>query len=265
MRNYLFILCFLGCIANAVAQTVSDTAKVHKDYQENSYWLTLRADAYLKSGSYFFFESNLKTKKSFSSLNEYNNRHFLLGYEHKASEKWYLGLSARYLSSRYMNYFAPKINVTHRGVIKKINFVKELSAEDLMVKKYYLSNLMRLGISVGLGKKFKIGPTNWYTMLSYRAFLIFDPKNGKNSYLSNRKIDLTRLRFDLHYIIIPNLYIGVFAMRETEYLYILGYSQAATSYPDVKENRVAPTFGLTLNYIFKPENNSEIIPGLPFR
>jgi hypothetical protein len=265
MRNYLTIFIILIHSVGAGAQAVSDSALVHKDYQQNSYWLTLRADAYLKSGSYFFFEGNLKTKNSFSSLNEYNNRHFMLGYELKASYKWYFGLSVRNLSSRYMNYFVPKVNLTHRGSIKKINFIKELSAEDLLLKKYYSSNLIRLGLSAGLGKNFKIGKTNWYGMMSYRVFLIYDLKNGKNSYLANRKIDLTRLRFDLHYIIIPNLYIGVFAMRETEYLYVLGYSQNGINYPDMKENRVAPTFGLTLNYIFKPENNSSIIPGLPYR
>jgi hypothetical protein len=265
MRKSLFIFIVLATSLSAPAQTVSDSAEVRKEYQPTSYWLTLRANAYLKSGSYFFFEGNLKNKKSFSSLNEYNERHFMLGYEQKASEKWYLGFSLRHLSSRDLNYFAPKINITHRGVIKKIDFIKELSAEDFLLKKYYQSNIIRIGLSAALGKKIAIGKTNWYPMLSYRAFLIYDVKNGKNSYLANRKIDLTRLRFDLHYIIIPNLSVGLFAMRETEYLYVLGYSQNSISYPDAKENKVAPILGLTLNYNFKPENTSSPIPGLPFR
>jgi hypothetical protein len=265
MRNYFYVFLILAFSSEASAQNVSDSAQVHRDHQQNSYWLTLRMDAYLKSGSYFFLEGNLKSKNSYLSLNEHNIRHFMLGYEHKASDKWYLGISVRNLSTRYMNYFVPKLNITHRGHIKKINFIKELSLEEMLVKKYYTYNLTRVGFSAALGSNFEIGKTNWYAMLSYRAFLVYDLQNGKNSYLSNRKIDLTRLRFDLYYVMTPNIYIGLFAMKETEYIYVFGSTQNGIDYPDVKENRIAPTFGLSLNYIFKPENNPTLIPGLPFR
>jgi hypothetical protein len=265
MRNYLPVFLILVFSAGARAQNISDSAKVHRDRQETSYWLTLRADAYLKSGSYFFLEANLKSPNSYLSLHEHNIRHFMLGYEHKASDKWYLGISVRNLSTRYMNYFVPKLNVSHRGLIKKINFIKELSVEEMLVKKYYTYNLTRVGLAAALGSNFKIGKTNWYTTLSYRAYLVYDLQNGKNSYLANRKIDLTRLRLDLYYVVCPHLYLGLFAMKETEYIYIFGSTQNGIDYPDVKENRIAPTFGLSLNYIFKPENNAAIIPGLPFR
>jgi hypothetical protein len=251
----------------AFPQSVSDSAQVHRDYYKNTYWLTLRLDNYFKSGSYFFFEANLKSNNPFYSVTEVNNRHFMLGYELKASDKWYFGASVRHLSNPTMNYFVPRCNVTHRGVVKKIDFIKELSGEQMLLKKYYTYDLTRVGMGVALGKNFKIGKTNWYAMLSYRAFLVLDFKNGKNSYLSNRKIDLTRLRFDLIYRITPNINMGIFAMRETAYGYILGSydMNSVLIHPDYKENNVAPTYGLTLNYILKPENNQAIIPGLPFR
>ena len=265
----IFIL-FLFIISEVAAQNVNDSAQVQHDYQPTALTVSLRTEFYLKKGSYLFAEGLYKSSKSYYSTSEVFKEYFWVGYEHKASEKWYLGISGRTLQYPKEVSFISRVNVTHRGKISRLGFLKEFTLDQISRKSK--QNYARAGLAVGLYKKIKVGKAIIIPVLSYKAYEIFDLKNS-NSFFKNRRIDLTRMRLDIYFIAYKNLFFGIYAMRETDYYYALGYSVPDPynpsvilySVPDFKVNRVTPTFGFSVNFILKPDNNSSLIPGLPLR
>jgi hypothetical protein len=244
MRKNFILLLFIT--SSAVAQNVSDSATVRRDYNPTALNFSCRTEYYL------------------------NKEYLWLGYEHKASEKWYFGISGRALQFPKETSFITRINISHRGKISSLGFLKELTLEQVSTKSN--RHYGRVGLAMGLYKKLKIGKATIIPMLSYKAYEIFDLKNP-NNYFKNRFIDLTRMRFDIYFMAHKNVYLGIYAMRETEYYYALGYSVPdqynpsviAYTVPDYKVNSITPTFGFSLNFIVKPENNSALIPGFPLR
>jgi hypothetical protein len=266
----IFIL-FLFILSEVAAQNTNDSAQVRHDYQPTALNTSLRAEFYLKKGSYFFAEGLYKASKSYYYYtNEVFKEYLWVGYEHKASEKWYLGISGRTLQFPKEVSFISRVNVSHRGKISSVGFLKELTLDQISRKSK--QNYARVGLAMGLYKKLKLGKATIIPVLSYKAFEIFDLKNA-NSFLKNRLIDLTRMRLDIYFMVHKNLFLGIYAMRETDYYYTLGYSIPDPSnpslilytVPDFKVNSVIPTLGFSLNFILKPDNNSSLIPGLPLR
>jgi hypothetical protein len=252
---------FLQQAENEAAAQVSDSAQVRHDYQATAFNTSLRAEFYLKNGSYFFAEGLYKASKSYYYYtNEVYKEYFWAGYEHKASEKWYLGISGRTLQFPKEVSFITRLNISHRGKIGSLRFLKELTMDQISRKSK--QNYARIGLAMGLYKKIKLGKTAIIPVLSYKAFEVFDLKNP-NSFFKNRLIDLTRLRLDIYLMVHKNLFLGIYAMRETDYYYILGSSFPVM--PDYKINSVIPTLGFSLNFIVKPDNNTSLIPGLPLR
>ncbi|HXA01229.1 MAG TPA: hypothetical protein VNW99_04530 [Cytophagaceae bacterium] len=265
-----FFILFLFIISEASAQTtVNDSAQVRHDYQPTALNFSLRAEYYLKNGSYFFAEALYKSSKSYYSTSEVFKEYLWVGYEHKASEKWYLGISGRTLQFPKEVSFIGRVNVSHRGKIRSLGFLKELTMDQISRKSK--QNYVRAGLAIGLYKKIRLGKTTIIPVLSYKAYEIFDLKNP-NTFFKNRLIDLTRLRLDVYVMVHKNLFLGIYAMRETDYYYTLGYSvpdpnnpSVMIYYPDFKVNSIIPTFGFSLNFILNPDNNTSLIPGLPLR
>jgi hypothetical protein len=266
----IFIV-FLFIISEAAAQTtVSDSAEIHHDYQPNAWNFSLRTEYYLTKGSYFFAEGLYKASKAYYSTSEVFKEYIWIGYEQKASEKWYLGISGRGLRYANEKSFIMRVNVSHRGSLGKICFLKELSFDQVSMKSK--QNYGRVGFTLGFYKAIPCGKLTMLPVLSYKAMEIFDLKNP-NSFFKNRRIDLSRLRLDVYLYAKRNFYLGLYAMRETDFYYALGYSVPDPSnpsvilysVPDYRVNRVTPVFGCSLNYILKPENNTTSIPGLPLR
>ena len=275
MIRIIVVLLFLtGIFTKGFSQTQDPSnAEVLKNYNAPTYFTTLRLDYYFKErGSYLYWEGNYNTNPDYALLSGRYAFYNMIGYEHHAGGKWYLGLSEnfRFDYTKGNNSLITKFNISHRGKIKSIDFIKELSAEYL----YYLSNSAgqqpnaqgRIGLGSALHKKFNFKKSSLGFMFSYRVYLCTDFRDADLSIYSNRTFDLTRMRFDVYYGINKNIYVGLFAMRETEYYYTLGgFDSQMNVIPDYRINKITPTFGLTLNYIFHPENSENIIPGLPFR
>jgi hypothetical protein len=283
-RFYKFLFPLLAALPmhagnEAGAQTtVSDSAKVYHDYQPNAFNFSLRVENYLQNGSYLFVEGLYKASESYYSTSEVFKEYLWAGYEHKASDKWYFGISGRILkySEKYrgqkeMDFsLITRVNVSHRGKISSLGFLKELTLDQTSSNSG--QNYGRVGIAFGLYRKITLGKMNLFPVLSYKAYEIFDLKNP-NSFFKNRRIDLSRLRIDIYTKLHKNIYLGLYAMRETDFYYALGYSVPDPSnpsvilysVPDYKVNRIVPTFGCSLDFLIHPDNNSSLIPGLPLR
>jgi hypothetical protein len=261
---------FLLQAENEASAQVNDSAQVHHDYQPTAWDFSLRSEYYFKKGSYIFAEGLYKASESYFSTSEVFKAYLWLGYEHRASEKWYFGISGRTLRYPKEVSFISRVNVSHRGKISSLGFLKELTLDQITRKSR--QNYARLGMAIGLYKKITLGKLTFVPVFSYKAYQIFDLRNP-NSFFKNRRIDLSRLRFDLYLMLHKNICFGLYAMRETDFYYALGYSVPDPSnpsvilysVPDYKVNRIIPTFGCSLDFMIHPDNNSGLIPGLPLR
>jgi hypothetical protein len=275
---FVLVATFLQTENEAVAQ-VNDSAQVRRDYQPNAYNFSLRIENYLTNGSYFFAEGLYKASKSYYSTSEVFKEYLWAGYEHKAGDKWYLGISGRLLhySQKTLRgtkenefFFIGRVNMSHRGKISSLGFIKELTLDQISWGGN--QNYGRVGLALGLHKKITLGKISIFPILTYKAYQIFDLKNS-HSFFKNRRIDLSRLRLDIYLLLHKNIYFGLYTMCETDFYYALGYSVPDPanssvilySVPDYKVNRIVPNFGLSLNFLIKPENNTNLIPGLPLR
>ncbi|MBX9851414.1 MAG: hypothetical protein K2X86_06600 [Cytophagaceae bacterium] len=276
MRRYLLyiLLLFPGLCA---AQNISD--KLVKQSQPTSYWTTFRFDYYLKSGSFFFVENNnrfnIGNDRQFPvgntfPFNSIYRTYILAGYEHKASEKWYLGLSEKFVILPFRKSLYTRVNISHRGKLSKLKFVKEAAFEHLNHSKSNNPNIIienegRVSFSPALIKELSLKEKPLYIILAYRAYMLFDFNKDSFSSYDKRVIDKTRLRFELAYKISENWMLSLFTMRDTDYSYQLQQTDISGNIlvEEARVNKVTPTFGLTVNFLLNsPE---DYIPGFPIK
>jgi len=239
----------------------TDTLQTVKQYNPLVSTLNLRADYYLKKGSYFYFE-NGEAYQNASYATSKISYSDLLAFQFKAAPKWYLGLSEKFsIDVNKQKSFLTEINALHTGKIGSLNFIQGVSFDNTS----YVQNktaggtavsLQQLGFAGGLSRSIKIGSKSLYLMASYRAFKLIGSQANENQ----RFIFETRLRGDIYYFLLDNFYVGVFATRDTEYYSVL----ASSISPASKLNFVTPMVGVVANYIFNIKKADNFLPNLPF-
>lgn len=228
----------------------------------------VKGEYYFKENSCVFYSLDYNFNENYryritNSTRLYNR----LGIEMNAGGKWYVGasLSHRLAYDTDLNMATVKANASHRGKIGSVQFIKELSLEYIHHFNYTFFDTkkdIQVGIGAALYKDFKVLKRPLGIMLSYKVIL---NSNLEYDIYKDRKIDFTKMRADVFYGLTKNLYIGLFAMRETEYYYPLGTSDAAGNNIYFKVNSMNPVVGANLNIVLNPDKISKYIPGLPFR
>jgi hypothetical protein len=268
MRSILFSLLLSLSFTNLLAQsTAVDSATVYRNYLPIRYQPTIRFDGILKTGAQLYGEAAVVFPDEYYSLNEFYRLYVAAGYEHKSTDHWYLGFSAKYNYSPTYSGLIPRVNITHRGKIGKTNFIKELNYEHLLFfSKYKREAEGRVSFMIGFSRNFVIAKKDLYVALSYRPYINFDFKNDGFSIYKNRGFDRARLRIDLLYKFTPSFYAGIYFSKDTEMYYTLGGVSGQTGpYPDYKMNRISSILGISLNFILHPERNPDFLAGLPSR
>jgi len=282
IRKTILICCLLLWQSLTYAQRVTD--HLVRFYEPNSYWLTLRADYYFKSGSFIYFENNSRFGSAGYSSDDYRipigvhtfpfnkiyRMYFMGGFEYKASENWYLGGSEKIVLIPGRNSFYSRINISHRGKLLKLRFIKEAALEHL---KYPGSknpnspvyNEGRVSFSASLVKEFKLADRKLFAIFSYRPYIIFDWTSDGFSAYDKRFIDKTRLRVEAAYFVTDRFLVSLFAIRDTDYGYRLPIFDASQNLisEEARLNRIAPTFGISLNYVLHAPD--DFIPGFPVK
>ncbi len=250
------------------AQDKPDNAPVEKEYTNTSWITGIKGEYYFKENSCVFYSADYNFNEDYRYRITNSTRvHNRLGLEMNAGGKWYVGLSAshRLAYEAKQSMATAKANVTHRGKIGSLYFIKELSGEYIhhFNQPFFDTKKdLQAGIGAALYKKILLAKKPLGFMVSYKLLL---NSNLQYDIYKDRRIDFTRMRADVFYGIHKNLYVGLFAMRETEYYYPLGSSDASGNNIYYKVNSINPVIGLQLNFVFLPENSTEYIPGLPFR
>lgn len=250
------------------AQDKPADAPVIKNYADLTVLAGVKGEYYFRENSCVFYSVDYNFNENYryritNSTRLYNR----LGVEINAAGRWYVGASVShrlgYIDT--LSMATVKANVTHRGKIGSIKFIKELSGEYIHHFNYPFFDKqkdLQAGLGVALYKDVKVAKRPLGFLLSYKILL---NSNLQFDIYKDRRIDFTRMRADVFYGITPTLYIGLFAMRETEYYYPLGTSDAAGNNIYNKVNSITPMVGVHLNVVLKPENIADYIPGLPLR
>lgn len=275
MVRYSFLFVFIFFMYSLVlGQNVTDN--LVRMYQPNSYRIIARADHYLKTGSFVFLENESQFKRyersdiylgnSFPFRNMSRN-HIIFGYEHKAGEKWYAGGSVKYIFAPDENNFFSRVNISHRGDVFKLKFIKEAALEHVARPRsdnpyIIIQNYGRFSFAPSLVKKVNVFSKPLFLILHYRAFLLFDFNNDGIGAYKNRKIDRTELRVEADYRISDKIILSLFGIRETDYSYRIE-TNGSFLIPEARVNKVTPAFGISINFVMNaPE---DYIPGFPVK
>jgi hypothetical protein len=248
-----------------------DEADIHNDVQKATPTITLRADYYFTKGSYLYWEGNYNFNKDYSYLTNNYRIYNQVGYEQAATEHWYFGASVKHQLSYYegANTLVPKANITHRGKIGSLKFIKELSGEYIYSLTTTIGSVKppvnaRVSLAIGLFKIFTIAQRPFITSLNYRLYL----NTNMGEIYKNRRFDFKKFRMDLMYGITKNIYVGIYGMLDSEHFYTLASYDINNNIvnPAYRQNRINPIIGFSCNFVFRQEGfDKEILTGLPFR
>ncbi len=266
----VLFLCQFSLFSGTNAKVTNpQKATVHGKVKKATPTTTLRADYYFTKGSYLYWEGNYNFNKEYSYLTNGYRLYNQVGYEHAATSFWYIGASAKHqLAYTAPNTLIAKVNITHRGKIGSVGFIKELSGEYLhsfdTIKNKPVN--ARASLSIGLYKQFKIAKRPLVTSLFYRLYL----NTNMGELYKNRRFDFIKFRLDISYGITKNIYAGIYGLLDSEHYFTLATYDVtgAETTPNYRLNRINPIVGISLNFIFKQEGfdkEKEILPGLPFR
>jgi len=250
------------------SQDFPPDAPISKIYNTTSPRAGIKGEYFFQQNSCVFYSMDYNFNPNhrywITNATRINNT---IGLEMNASNRWYIGgsISHRLSYVKNQNLATAKVNFSHRGNIKSIQFIKELSYEYIhhFNDPFYITQKdFQTGMAAGLYKTFQLFKRPLGIFPSYKAIL----NSGLQfDIYKNRKIDFTRLRLDVFYGITDNVYIGVFAMKETEYY---TYSSSGGNPPVniyFRINNIKPVIGLNLNIVLNADKIENYIPGLPFR
>ncbi len=271
MIDFKVLISLLLCFASAgfiAAQDRPSDAPIEKDRKSLTVLSGLNGAYYFKENSCLYYSVDYNFNEDYryritNSTRLYNR----VGLEMNIGGRWYGGgsISHRLAYDPKKNMATLKGNLSHRGKIGSVQFLKELSVEYIHHFNYDFFDTdkdIQLGIGAALFKDFNVAGRPLGLLLSYKILL-----NTKLQYdiYKYRNIDFTKFRFDVFYGLSKSVYVGIYAMRETEYYYPLGTSDAQGNNIYFKRNDISPVVGVNLNFILHPENMERYIPGLPFR
>lgn len=276
MRIALFLPLFCIFFASQAQIQPYDASNwpVYKENPGVTFMANPRVDLVLPSGSVLYWDGMYNFNKQYGLINEQYRASNTVGLEYKAGEHWRLGINLRHQLpySQGFQILSQKAHIAHRGKIKSLDFIKEISFENITIFSKTTSGTIqsfseaRIGLSGGLGRWFQLGPDHkLYGSLTFRAFMNTLYRINIINYYGVRFIDLTRTRFDLIYPINDQLYLGIWAARETQYFYALFTSGTQGTLPDRKINQVTPVLGVSVNFVLNKAGEDTFLPGLPYR
>ncbi|GAL84794.1 hypothetical protein CHU_3823 [Sporocytophaga myxococcoides] len=254
--RYLIIIFFIYISTEVGAQGVS------KFYHPNTFRASISGNCYFQSGTYIYIESSGSYQegfyiRDFSPFNKLNSVDLGIGVQFQISEKWSGGLSQKLARSQVNGLSYTGFNVEHQGKIKNIDFIKLATLEYRKHINAPVNDLGMIALLGGLHKSIKVKERQLGFMASYRAFKIREIGGDEYSIFRKRFINKTVLRIDVYFEAIKGIYIGLFALRDTNY-----YPSANAGAND-KLNIITPTYGVTLNFVINGKNRLNVLPGMP--
>ncbi len=254
--RYRIIIFFIFISTKLAAQGVS------KSYYPNTLRGSISGNYYFESGSFFYIESNGTYQegfyiRDFSPFNKLNSVDLGMGVQFQISEKWSGGISQKLARSQVNGLSYTGFNVEHQGKIKSIDFIKLATLEYRKHINANVNDLALISFLAGLHKSILVKERQLGFLVSYRAFKIREIGGDEFSIFKKRFINKTVLRADVYFEALKGIYIGLFALRDTDY-----YPTINAGAND-KLNIITPTYGVTLNFVINGKNRINALPGMP--
>ncbi|MDW7691783.1 hypothetical protein R9C00_16440 [Flammeovirgaceae bacterium SG7u.111] len=224
---------------------------LEKSRLSSEFSVKLFVDFHLDSGSRFLGGFSVKNS-------EYNGTFLdeaLLGYEYQFKGRWSAGFLQRlYRNSRFDTH-ASQLFLRHGGHIGSLFFDKRLSYEYRYSEQNAEGNPLSLFVS--LGKSFQVKGLVFFTALSYELSQF----TALESSADQRRINKTRLRYDLVWVSNNGFQAGLYARKETRYFFAQEqYDEEGNLIKSYRKlNLISPQFGVSLRYIFNLDNRKETI------
>lgn len=257
--NKLFFLILILLIISKIS-ILAQEFPLDKQKRDFEIWTHTNISYNFEGGSYLF--GRLHTQSLGKAKSFLNHKQYRVGYAQLIQKKLHLG---GFLQNDKENTFTYRLFLKHRSKISKVYFDKQISLEFLKYAKPQFDNFEQGRLWFGLSYPFKLGEKKqFYPQLSYEIFKTLD----KAEVLQNqRKIDRTRLRFDLAYEFSPKVKLSLFALRETSYYFALAQfaldntGQMIQKKPERRLNLLRPVYGFSLYLTFgKLQNGFNFLP-----
>lgn len=228
---------------------------IDKQKRDFELWTYTNITYDFEGKSYLFGRLHTQSLPKAESLLNYTQ--YRLGYAQLIQKNLHLGIFAQNDKSKTFVY---RLFLKHRSKISKVYFDKQLSLEFVKYSKAYFESFEQGRLWFGLAYPFKLGKgKQFYPQLSYEIFKTLDKKEP---FQNERKIDRTRLRFDLVYEFSSKVKLSLFALKQSDYYFALAQFRLDTNgqmieiKPERRLNLVKPVYGFSLYFNFGKEQNS---------
>lgn len=258
MRYLILFLSFF--ISNSLW---AQNGGVKKEIYPSAFKATVSANYYFPSGTYVYVESSGSYQegdfynRDFSPLRKLNTIDAGVGVQFQFSEKWLGGISQKLARSQVNGLSYTGFNIEHQGKIKSVDFLKLGALEYRKHINANVNDLALMSVLAGLHKSFLIKDRELGVLLSYRVFKIREIGGDEYSIFKKRFINKTVLRADVYFEAFKGIYIGLFALRDTNYF---PYDDSLGSFD--KYNSITPTYGISLSVVVNKKNKQSVLPGM---
>lgn len=171
------------------------------------------------------------------------------GYEHVFNSKWNGGIAGAYGIDRIRRILFNEVFVRHSSTLGAYQFTKRLSGEHIV--QWGRENFGRVRFRTDLDRTFSLGSLRVRPRVSYELFFNQDYTPDPVTDI-NRRVDRTRLRFEMLFGL--NNYVAIIPsfIRQTDYLLVLpsydGNNNIVRS--GGKQNLIVPIIGLDVRVTF---------------
>jgi hypothetical protein len=254
---------FRVLVATLVTGLILGTAPAraqNKVQRSGAAWPELQVEYVFKSTSYLYFRNqyrhnfdfdfnNLREEGPLKALERWQ---FRLGFEHMFNPNWSAGIAEAYAVERTRKILFNEIYLRHLYGLGKFRFSQRASFEH--IKQWGRPDYGRVRLRADFDREFKIGARSIKPRIGYEIFFNLDYSPDEELKDTQRRVDRSRLRFEVLYPLNEHLAITPFITRQSDFLVIEPSYDANNNVirPGGKQNYITPIYGLDLRYaIFK--------------
>jgi hypothetical protein len=248
----IFCLIVVGSSSVGRAQNI-----VHRS---GTAWPELQVEYVFKSTSYLYFRNqyrhnfdpDLNHLYEAGPLKYLERVQFRAGFEHMFNNHWSGGIAEAYAIERTRKILFNEIYLRHLSSLGTFRITQRASIEHIV--QWGRSDLGRVRLRADIDREIKLGSLNLRPRIGYELFFNIDYLPTEQSRNTQRRVDRTRLRFEILCPLTGHLAITPFFTRQSDFLIVEPAYDANNNLirSGGKRSYVTPIMGLDLRYaIFK--------------
>lgn len=232
----------------------------NKVYRSGAAWPELQLEYVFKSTSYLYFrnqyrhnfDSDLNRLREDGPLQVLERWQIRGGFEHMFSDSWSGGIAEAYAIERTRKILFNEVYLRHLTNLGKYRFTQRASFEHIM--QWGREDFGRVRLRTDLDREFKIASQRIRPRVAYEFFFNLDYSPDDQQKDIKRRVDRTRLRFEIFYPLNEHFAVTPFFTKQSD------FRKMKPTYDENnqviraggKQNAITPIYGIDLRYaIFK--------------